>query len=277
MKNLTPLQRNYYYFLRIIDARHDPARAALLTIVSDVRAEYKVYVKHSKANSLNIVGASKFLLPNNNYLRECYANTSEVQSLKNAIRNRQPAHLHFECQYCMSGSSDTFDHYIPKEVYPEFAVLSNNLIPCCPTCNSIKGVVWKDPTGERNIINFYYDQIPIEQYLFCHITYRRNTPKIAFTINNATGIDAGLFHTIRRHYERLRLLTRFTDRSNTVVTNVVDEISQYVGQKTRLEVRQIILNEVAKMKVSFGNNFWKAILREALANSNDFLASLGFH
>lgn len=39
------------------------------------------------------------------------------------------------CQYCTVNS---LDHFVPKDLFPEFSVHPSNLIPSCTECNSKK-------------------------------------------------------------------------------------------------------------------------------------------
>lgn len=45
-----------------------------------------------------------------------------------------------ECPYCGHPfSPDTLDHFVPKDHWPEFSILPNNLVPQCRGCAPIKG------------------------------------------------------------------------------------------------------------------------------------------
>lgn len=278
MKNLNPIRRNYHYFQSIITNRDEPAQAELIFIQQNIQVQYRNYRIACRDNLLHSYTVSAFRGNDAQNLKSCYAKTIQVNRLKEAIYDNQFPHIRYECQYCMIGdSSETFDHYLPKENFPEFAVLSNNLIPCCSKCNSIKSSLWLDTGVGRNIINFYYDVIPLEQFLTCSLSYRRGTPIINYNLNNPGTINPDLYRVIVRHFARLGLLERFKKKSNTEITNVKNSIRQYVGRYTVQEVATIILNEAADMKLDYGNNFWKAIIRESLANSDVFLTQMGFN
>lgn len=277
MRNLAPLRLNYSYFLKIISMKHLGVRTALQGIAPSIQTEYRKYVKACNGNNLHSFTASNFTGVDVVNLKDCYADRVEVNNLKQHIYDNQPSHIRYECQYCMIGDSgDSFDHYLPKEDFPEFSVLSNNLIPCCTRCNTHKSIYWNDAGLSRSIINIYYDQIPVQQFLNCAITYRRDTPIINFSISNPGGINPNLFRVITRHFERLFLLDRFKLKSNTEITNVINSLTPLLGSYTLLQASTYLLDDVVQMKLSYGNNYWKALLKEALANSNRFLAQIGF-
>jgi 5-methylcytosine-specific restriction endonuclease McrA len=257
--------------------KHPPVKPALQAIATNVQSEYRDYVQACKNNSLDSFTNSAFTGIDLDYLRECYADRLEVNNLKEDIYNNQENHIAFECQYCTIGSSEeSFDHYLPKEDFPEFSVLSNNLIPSCSKCNSLKKTRWKDTGLTRNIINYYYDVLPAQQYLFCTIIYRRGTPIIDYSLNNPGGINPNLFRIITRHYERLNLIERFKKNTNNEVTNIINSLTPLVTSHSLAQASNYLLNDVIVMKSSFGNNYWKAILKEKLATTPQFLSRIGF-
>ncbi len=277
MRNLRPLKRNYYYFQLIVARKQIAVRTALNAIQGNIQTEYRNYVSACNGNTLHSYNASAFNGVNADNLRSCYADRLEVKKLKEHIYDNQLNHLKYECQFCTIGSSeDSFDHYLPQEAFPEFSVLSNNLLPCCARCNTFKNINWKDLAGNRNIINVYYDTIPAQQFLNCTLVYRRGTPVVTFSINNPGGINGNLFQIISRHFERLDLLKRFKNKSNTEITNVTNALRPLLATHTLAQASNYLNDEVSEMKLSFGNNYWRAILQETLANSTPFLNQVGF-
>lgn len=60
------------------------------------------------------------------------------------------------CPMCGGDGPRTIDHYLPKEWYPEFSVLSYNLIPSCATCNSKRGS-YNRPQQAYPALHPYFD------------------------------------------------------------------------------------------------------------------------
>lgn len=54
------------------------------------------------------------------------------------------------CPFCGISELSTLDHYLPKELYPEFSVFPKNLVPSCAVCNTRKkdGFSKQGPTSE---------------------------------------------------------------------------------------------------------------------------------
>ncbi|WP_413711679.1 hypothetical protein [Rhizobium sp. Rhizsp82] len=61
------------------------------------------------------------------------------------------------CPVCGSGGTGDLDHYLPRETFAEFSILSLNLVPACKYCNSDgKGRTYRGSGSER-FIHPYFD------------------------------------------------------------------------------------------------------------------------
>jgi hypothetical protein len=115
----------------------------------------------------------------------------------------------------------------------------------------------------------YLDLLPLEQYLFVDISNKGT--EVRFYLENRTKIDGKLFKIIENHYERLHLFNRFRENSSEIITELVNTIK---GSRTALtmgEISKIILETENKNKESFGFNYWKSILKIALAENEEFI------
>jgi 5-methylcytosine-specific restriction endonuclease McrA len=274
MKNLVPLKRKTSYWDDIVDSKHLASRSPLQAIRHQVLTRFNVYVQHTAPNNLEAMPASPFSPPHNGLLEGCYATSKNLAQLKTKIREKQNVLLRSECQYCNISEPNTFDHYLPKTEFPEFSALSINLIPCCSKCNTEKGEEWLQ-LGVRKIINFYYDPLPNIQYLNCTISYKGGVPQANFSINPAV-IPIGLRTVITNHYDTLDLFDRYKKKSNSEITDVLNAISPNAGLLNRAQIQNSLQFESASMQASKGTNYWRAIIRLALANTNRFLTDAGF-
>ena len=274
MKNLTPLPRYTGYWDNIVNNKRQMAnRVALQGHRLTVLGRFTSYVVLANASNLQAMPASPFALPHP-LLESCYSESSNLSILKTDIKENQPILLRGECQYCNIGEPNTFDHYLPKSDFPEFSAFSKNLVPCCFVCNNEKGDDWLI-AGSPVTVSLYYDHLPAVQYLNCVITYRRHLPVANYTVNTAV-IPAPMAGIIANHYTELKLLTRYSERSNSIITDVLEAIQPQAGHLTKLQIQTQLRTEAAAMQVSRGLNYWRAITKLALANSNRFLLNAGF-
>lgn len=274
MKNLKPLSGKISYWDRIVDNKHQPSKAALLGIRLNVNNRFSIYRQHSSPNILESIPSSPFAAADIGYLKGCYSTSIEMSRLRSHIFEKQEELFQGECQYCNIGFPSTLDHYLPKDEFPEYSVLSINLLPCCPTCNTVKGEEWLD-VGYRKFINFYYDILPNVQYLNCRIVHRGGVPKALFSldISGVVGITA---NTIKSHFETLELTDKYRLKSNSVITDVRNAIKQRVTTASKVQIQNELRGEAADMRVAKGENYWRAILIVALSNSDRFLTDTGF-
>ncbi len=273
MKNLRPLRTYNPYWDNIINSKRPLAvRATLQGMRPAIRQRFQQYSILARQSNLQGTTASSYAP--HPILLSCYSPSNGLSNLKADIKDQQPDLLKGECQYCNIGEPRTFDHYLYKDTFPEFSALSLNLVPCCWDCNHAKANKWL-VNGHRVTVSLYYDTLPIVQYLNCTINIRRGVPKATYNINTAIipGYMAGV---INNHYTELHLLVRYAERSVGVITDVLEGITPQVGILTKNQIRTQLRDEATRMQRSRGFNYWRAITKLALANSNRFLTFAGF-
>lgn len=274
MKNLTPLTRKMSYWDDIVNSKHLVSRTPLQAIRTTVSGRFTEYSQHTNPITLEAISASTFGAPNIALLKNCYSKSNGLSFMKTKIMEKQNVLLRSECQYCNIGEPTTFDHYLPQADFPEFSALSINLIPCCSSCNTEKGVVWK-VLNRRTIINFYYDTLPNVLYLTCSIVYRKNVPQADFKVDSVI-IPANMRTEITTHFTTLNLTDRYKGRSNSEITDVFNTIQPLSATLSRLQIQNQLRTDAANMKIAKGNNYWRAVLKIALSNSTRFLTDAGY-
>ncbi len=111
--------------------------------------QYEAYAGNPwEVNSLNLEGnlASK--------LKLLYENPPKYQlGFIKEYRDKLSPDI---CPMCGGLGKGTLDHYLPKDDYPSFAVLSKNLVPACD-CNSKRNTTVKGDREPERVIHPYYD------------------------------------------------------------------------------------------------------------------------
>lgn len=133
------------------------------------------------------------------------------------------------CPICGVSFAKELDHYVPRELFPEFSANPLNIIPLCHDCNHDKGAKWKDDTGYRLIFNAYFDELSQKKLLKCEINQILNGLPLAevstCTIANPDDVDKRALKTI----EELNLTTYYTNYVNkdlaTEVCQMQDDYS----------------------------------------------------
>lgn len=149
-------------------------------------------------------------------LFDCYESGSGVdRAILEEVRRVSVGH----CPYCglrmrlkpKSRSPDR-DHFLPRSVFPEFAVLSINLVLCCDDCNSAKGAHFKDAKGNDLFLHPYFDRLLGVRVLKAQATLTRGTVLVAFEVDDS-AIAAADVERVRRHVDALGILDRMADEA----------------------------------------------------------------
>lgn len=129
------------------------------------------------------------------------------------------------CPICGETMAEELDHYVPREIYPEFSLHILNLIPTCHRCNSIKHTTWLDANKKRIIFNAYLDA-PATDFIYT-VTVRiinslpyinvfldksklNSTPNI-LEATTASAVDLYAFYEYKANEELQNNITKITD------------------------------------------------------------------
>lgn len=284
MKNLTHLSlppAYIHYYQQIVEGKNETYRGQpnakkrrLKALEAGVLLNYGSYSESYAADGLAGMVPHGYEGDDKAALIDAYeSGGAALDGLKTFIKAAQPESLQGVCQYCGILPPRTMDHYLPKEDFPEFAVLALNLVPCCGECNGYKHQYWRED-GKRAILNFYLDQVIAERFLYVSVTYARGTIIPRFTVENRLHIDAEQFSKIERHFSRLRLLSRYKEQSNDFITDIIDAVVSNTDETNEDILRENLRRRARKFEMRLGVNSWKAVLAYELANCVLFLEQL---
>lgn len=140
------------------------------TIVSKLcrNLKLKYYNEFSDMQALLVNAYTHYLAQNGNVENIEPADLTETQKVALNYSYKSPSQeLDFiiklrdgnadkVCAMCGSFGSETLDHVLPKGGYPEFSVLSCNLVPACP-CNSKRSDKAKGALPGERVLHPYFD------------------------------------------------------------------------------------------------------------------------
>ncbi|MCK2053805.1 hypothetical protein [Methylobacterium sp. 37f] len=167
------------------------------------------------------------------------------------------------CPVCGSPVTGNLDHYLPRNAYPEFAIMRANLVPACQHCNS--GVKGKTIHGgnPRRFIHPYFDPWAAQPIWLVEIippykaaTFRPrplpelqapNSEIVSFHLENVLGIQFDL--SMANHWSSLPGQLKMRDETLT---------SASVTHQVNIE---LILARLSK-----GENSWDAALLRGIAS-----------
>jgi len=151
--------------------------------------------------------------------------------------------------YCPSCGEDgyprTLDHYLPKEKFPEFSILSSNLVPMCDTCQGEKLSKTVTDDGEKIFLHPYYDRLDNIQVLVAQIIPPFTSGTITrLGINHdlqpvdlrqlcerhfqEIGIDSRYDRYFQQQYLRIKkLFAQARTVANIDLNDVINDVSQF--------------------------------------------------
>lgn len=271
MKNLNPIEENLIDVYKSIAVNSQEVKKdSLLGEMEAINKRYEIYLTNRQnLSSIEQVDYTE-RIEIKNYLLSCYSENITLNNLKTDITNKQELHYQAKCPYCGLNSPGSFDHYLPKEDYPDFSVLALNLIPCCEKCNSKKGKRWKDFDGNRLFINYYYDFVPQEKYLYARISFNKTlTPTVTYEIIENEQINSVTFEIVKSHYNKLNLCSRFESHANDEISNVFLETQLAVEEGVEIEEQvKSLIRKIKTSTQSAGRNNWLVALYEAIVESD---------
>lgn len=200
------------------------------------------------------------------------------KTLKNQIIDNTKNEIYTQngalCPYCSTARNECrdLDHYIPRQLFPEFSIMSNNLIYSCSKCNQdYKKTNFLDSNGNRFFLNPYFDECLINEILKCEIRVDKFNLDIQFTINEELGhIDLNAYIIACNHLKKLNLNIRYGENCETLKNsfleahcNLLIKTHREILQFTINDAQDWIDNEIRKIqRLSHPNNFALLFWRE---------------
>lgn len=196
--------------------------------------------------------------------------SSSTQPLKTLKDDLEKAPEAGRCPFCQISESSTFDHYLPKEIYPEFSVLPQNLIPCCSKCNTHKRALIIDKnTNVRLFLHPYYDIVPNVNFVKVDISFKHKTLLLSYSIYHNKKLSKDQFTHLTNHFDKLKLAQRFRKASLIDLSGMYKHFNRLANISPN-RLKKELLSEASKYS-DWGVNYWRNVLFSELANNNDFI------
>lgn len=177
-----------------------------------------------------------------------------------------------KCALCGQTSAATLDHYLPKQVFPEYSVFPLNLIPCCWSCNHKKGSLYRRHAAI--FLHCYLDTLPRDtQFLFADVEIIESGVAFGYRVEPPVALGA-LAPRIRDHFEALDLATGY-------MVDAVHEAGERRSELRRiyeandgdpLAIRSYLRKEANSIAADKGKNHWRFVALDSLAESDEFCA-----
>lgn len=235
-----------------------------------IKERYTEYESH--LNTLEMLSIKEYSPAEEEALIHCYNGTTKaLKNIKEKIIQSQNSFYQTHCSYCGISESHYLDHYMPKSLFPDYAIHAYNLIPCCSYCNEKKSDSFLDSRNQRIFFNPYTDSGKDEK-LKMEIKYNRdtNTPLIGIEL-----ID----QNYARHINRLEIKKRYIQEGIHLLENEIYEArssfanfsKNYSNLKEYENIYQnIIIKKAKKRESDRGINSVESIFYRGFIKSSYF-------
>jgi hypothetical protein len=207
-------------------------------------------------------------------LQSCYTvGTQELSRHKDIILSALKAQSDVNvqrCAYCMLNDPKTWDHYMPKDDFPEYSVYHENLVYICYGCNQRKSNHFdKD---QLIYCHPYFTIDSQEALLHCEVIVADGRLSIRY-YGGGMGKLSRAGTIAHQHLVRLGLIDRFKSEASSTVSGLIAELRQYFPNGVSQDALDDVLQrryDVAREKL--GPNAWDSRLWHGLAACPHFLA-----
>lgn len=261
----------------IVNGKKGDRGDQLTGMLTAVQARYAVFEAAQTVAGISGVALSTWTETEREALLHCYETTTKaLQQLKTLISESQPDGVREICPYCGIGGPDQFDHYLPKEKFPEYSVHSYNLVPCCGVCNGKKSDIWLQPNNTRTFINFYLDSLPALPMLDVTVQWLVKNAKLVpvstFQLVCPTGFGPAEFQLVSTHFQKLGLLARYKDLAHTEFLALRNSALAREA-KTVAVLRKFLETFITNWEQTLGPLNWRISLYRQLIAHRPFLLS----
>lgn len=242
-----------------------------------VQAHYGIFETAYTVAGISGVAQGTWTKAEREDLLHLYESTTKaLRQLKTLISESQPDGVREVCPYCGIGGPTQFDHYFPKEKFPEYSVHSYNLVPCCSVCNGKKSHIWLQPNNTRTFINFYLDTLPAVPMLAVTVRWSVKNGKLVpvstFQLICPAGFGAAAFQLVSTHFQTLGLLARYRDQAHTEFLAIRNSALSREA-KTVIVLRRFLESFIKNWEQTLGPLNWRISLYRALIAHAPFLQS----
>lgn len=174
-----------------------------------------------------------------------------------------------QCPFCGGiGRPKSLDHYLPKANYPQYAVLPQNLVPCCRDCNTEKSNALAATEDEQSIHPYFDDdKFFLEQWVFAkvNLTYPCSLEYFSQPPNEWSDVEK---NRVSNHFRDFNIGSRYSVQAADELSALVDLRRGYLSDISVDEFSRYLAS--VSSSVSYFSNHWKKVMYQALAEDRNF-------
>lgn len=174
------------------------------------------------------------------------------------------------CPVCCLGQVGNLDHYLPKSLYPTYAVTPYNLIPICRDCNYTKNDRNFDKISDATL-HPYYDNADDIIWLKAKLIIKDGGLVASYFVDeNICTENKLLLQRCVIHFKIYKLNNRFAIEAAREISEKQRRWKTNLEKWGKEEFLNSINEEIADLEIMHKNS-WKAALYRALAEDATIL------
>lgn len=175
------------------------------------------------------------------------------------------------CPYCGLGETVHLDHYLPKSSFSEYALYTDNLIPCCYKCNSTYKKVGYEEGGFRVYFHPYIDSINDFDVLSVTVKIKNGNAVITYGINASSGLGAATTLVLKKHFKHLKLGSRYLKCASGYLSSMRPVFNEAYGLNQDIDrLKRSLESKYTDALAEHGRNHWKTALLRNLKVNDEF-------
>ncbi|WP_430493517.1 HNH endonuclease [Paenibacillus ottowii] len=190
-----------------------------------------------------------------------------------------------KCPFCGDiGQTKNIDHFLPIAHYPEFSVMPINLVPSCRDCNmGEKGQVFA-VYEVHQAIHPYIDKDIFFREQWVYANFVSGTPgAISFYVECPANWRQEDKHRALHHFKLLNIANRYRLEAGKHLSEVITQrnsfvkvIRKYSSTATFQQLQSEFIEANLKPIIDLNDfpNYWKRVMYQCLANSEDFFRGI---
>lgn len=253
-------------FDNFIKHRSGEVRANLNRVKRKIRYYYRHYDSHKsdlhqiKPNKLNNDEKNMMI-----YVYESYKSKAIIL-FRDALFEHIPL-----CPYCGLGETAHLDHYLPKSSFSEYALYTDNLIPCCYKCNSNYKKTGYEEGGFRMYFHPYVDGINDFDVLSVAVRAKSGSVFISYGINASSGVGSAKTIVLKKHFKHLQLGIRYLRCATSYLSSMKPVFNDAYGLNQDVDrLKSALESKYIDALGEHGRNHWKTALLKNLKVNDEF-------
>ncbi|MCD4504181.1 HNH endonuclease [Chromobacterium piscinae] len=253
-------------FDTFIKYRSGDTRVNLVSIQKKIPYYYRHYDSHG--SSLHKIRPNRLSGAEKDTMIQVYESyeSNAIVAFRDALFEHIPV-----CAYCGLGETVHLDHYLPKSEFAEYALYTDNLIPCCYNCNSKYKKTGYEEGGDRVYFHPYIDSVNDFDVLRASVRVINGSVIINYNINATSGVDTSTALVLKKHFKNLGLRERYLKYATLYLSGMKPVFANEYGLSQDIgKLKDALDSKYVDALAEYGKNHWKSALLQNLRSNDEF-------